>query len=480
MANKLDLARGNVGAQQSPTQRPSRPRPTTDLPPPKIFIAGPIRRRMVVTGLGEPLLEPRIYPSTHRQQGKGSPAALHRPEELPKAFLQPTYLNGENSKSTDDGSQAPQNLEEFVWIKDEIFTSNNGFPGQIKSCAACLEGKPSGIMLQAPCEDWYCHSCASKLFETAATDQAMFPAKFHSQEIPIASATSFLTQRIIKQYDLARQESTSFDRTYCAGASCGRFLPFSRLIECPDCGTTTCAGCKTRGHDGQCLAGDGTEEMGRLATQEGWRTCFNCNAVVEKTGGCNHMTCRCGSQFCYICGNIWKTCECRVSDRLAARGVAPPEPALGWDREQDPFLNMLNFENMHAANVQLFAINNEVIAVRGRVETLRRRFREQLASSENISATIRNQIAVRERMYTRHRREDEERRAREEEWRAREEEFQQRHIQHAAELEEEELKMKRREERLEQREIKLADRMENVRQREEEIRANDDQGPKTI
>jgi hypothetical protein len=30
--------------------------------------------------------------------------------------------------------------------------------------------------------------------------------------------------------------------------------------------------------------------------------CDNCETVVERTGGCSHMTCACGYQFCYICG----------------------------------------------------------------------------------------------------------------------------------------------------------------------------------
>ena len=28
--------------------------------------------------------------------------------------------------------------------------------------------------------------------------------------------------------------------------------------------------------------------------------------MIERSQGCNHMTCRCGHQFCYICGKDWK------------------------------------------------------------------------------------------------------------------------------------------------------------------------------
>lgn len=36
-----------------------------------------------------------------------------------------------------------------------------------------------------------------------------------------------------------------------------------------------------------------------------YRQCSNCKFVVERTEGCNHMTCRCKHQFCYICGGDW-------------------------------------------------------------------------------------------------------------------------------------------------------------------------------
>lgn len=50
--------------------------------------------------------------------------------------------------------------------------------------------------------------------------------------------------------------------------------------------------------------------------EQGWRACFKCNAVVERSTGCNHMTCRCSAQFCYHCGSRWRTCECRLFEGL--------------------------------------------------------------------------------------------------------------------------------------------------------------------
>lgn len=55
-----------------------------------------------------------------------------------------------------------------------------------------------------------------------------------------------------------------------------------------------------------------------------FRRCGKCRFVVEKNQGCNHMTCRCGHQFCYSCGGLWSN-----SHQCPAQPVIlPPQPVL--------------------------------------------------------------------------------------------------------------------------------------------------------
>ena len=55
------------------------------------------------------------------------------------------------------------------------------------------------------------------------------------------------------------------------------------------------------GHEGDC------DDNGIYFLEENFhfRQCEMCRFVVERREGCNHMTCRCGYQFCYICGIKW-------------------------------------------------------------------------------------------------------------------------------------------------------------------------------
>jgi hypothetical protein len=52
----------------------------------------------------------------------------------------------------------------------------------------------------------------------------------------------------------------------------------------------------------------------RLSQLQRWKACPGCKHMVERTSGCNRMTCRCGAQFCYHCGNAYskagRCCTC--------------------------------------------------------------------------------------------------------------------------------------------------------------------------
>jgi hypothetical protein len=53
------------------------------------------------------------------------------------------------------------------------------------------------------------------------------------------------------------------------------------------------------------------DEVTKFCRKMKWMRCFDCGHVIEKKAGCNHITCFCGSQFCYLCGSTWGTCKCQ-------------------------------------------------------------------------------------------------------------------------------------------------------------------------
>ena len=53
------------------------------------------------------------------------------------------------------------------------------------------------------------------------------------------------------------------------------------------------------------------EQLEQWAQQAGAKRCTRCKFFVQKNQGCDHMTCRCGYEFCYRCGGKYRECECK-------------------------------------------------------------------------------------------------------------------------------------------------------------------------
>ncbi|KAK6003349.1 hypothetical protein QM012_001194 [Aureobasidium pullulans] len=157
--------------------------------------------------------------------------------------------------------------------------------------------------------------------------------------MPVETVEHLLRENLIPMVKAreAEMSTPASDRTYCAG--CAKFIPRDRIYEkrgiCPDCWTSTCTECKEKGHVGDCeskLQKD-IRDLEALAEKKGWKKCSKCLMLVEHNTGCNHMTCRCKNQFCYLCVREWKKCDCPFMDlgllltREEQRGAAP----LGLD-----------------------------------------------------------------------------------------------------------------------------------------------------
>jgi hypothetical protein len=68
-----------------------------------------------------------------------------------------------------------------------------------------------------------------------------------------------------------------------------------------------------------------------FATNFQYQICARCGNGVEKNGGCNHMTCRCNYQWCWICHNQWGTTRCthnRCNPLPIAREIPAANPLI--------------------------------------------------------------------------------------------------------------------------------------------------------
>ncbi|KAF2122643.1 hypothetical protein BDV96DRAFT_481623, partial [Lophiotrema nucula] len=141
------------------------------------------------------------------------------------------------------------------------------------------------------------------------------------QSVPITLITTLVTSDFTARYELLILERTTPNPTYCANSECGAFIPPTNYhgpdsARCQQCREDTCRHCRTRAHTGRgCTADQATEQVRALATVLGWKPCPRCATMVERRDGCLHMSCRCGTEFCYRCGGYWENCRSRCEGR---------------------------------------------------------------------------------------------------------------------------------------------------------------------
>jgi len=133
------------------------------------------------------------------------------------------------------------------------------------------------------------------------------------------------------------------DKGWCPNADCDTVVDFGRFAAegatptCPKCAQTLCPSCRQAAHAGDCVSNVGAANL-KLANDRKFQCCPRCFAVVEKAEACDHMSCKCGARFCYVCGALGHNCPTTCTkarhfnggaattlDAAPSPSVAPPE-----------------------------------------------------------------------------------------------------------------------------------------------------------
>lgn len=157
------------------------------------------------------------------------------------------------------------------------------------------------------------------------------------------------------------------DRIYCSQPECSLFIPPGDVpagegaARCAS-GHATCTICRGPQHEGldACPLDRELLRTNELAEEEGWQRCHGCRAFVEHREACQHMTCRCGAEFCYVCGARWRTCACTMEQLEALKERAGERRRERLDREareeaavQEAIRLVAEFEREEALKAEL-------------------------------------------------------------------------------------------------------------------------------
>ncbi|OAY68956.1 putative E3 ubiquitin-protein ligase [Ananas comosus] len=179
--------------------------------------------------------------------------------------------------------------------KDEPSSSS---ASQSVFCKICMEtAQAAEIFRNNNCDHAFCHSCLSRYIDVKVQEKCVLTAAVKCPEIGCEGALEpelfkhKLPQAVLVRWADALCELTlpTSRRLFCAqckvawhyGTSCGEFRKLEEGIE------------REREEDLLLL---------KVAKDKNWKRCPSCKYFVEKTGGCLHITCKCGFHFCYGCG----------------------------------------------------------------------------------------------------------------------------------------------------------------------------------
>ncbi|POR37265.1 Uncharacterized protein TPAR_02531 [Tolypocladium paradoxum] len=218
-----------------------------------------------------------------------------------------------------DGAEVDTYGESSTWAATrDPARGADGEKIETEACISCGDEHLSSSLAKAPCSHNYCSECINSLFKSASVDESLFPPRCCSMPIPVDDNLELLSTENVGVFRAKQIEFSTADRTYCHHPGCSTFVPpqFIKgdLATCVKCSAKTCVTCKGAQHEADNCPKDSTlQEVLRVAKENGWQQCKSCSRLVELSSGCYHMThpaCLCRAQFCYLCGERWKTCRC--------------------------------------------------------------------------------------------------------------------------------------------------------------------------
>ncbi|KAK0620337.1 hypothetical protein B0T14DRAFT_431347, partial [Immersiella caudata] len=189
------------------------------------------------------------------------------------------------------------------------------------SCVVCMDDdKAAHETVKLKCGHHMCNRCLKRNFTLSLTDpQHMPPRCCTADHIPLEHVERLFDGDFKRRWNRKFAEYSTRNRLYCPTPHCGEWIRPENIRrdagfhhgKCSRCKTKVCCACNGRWHYPRACPRDvETDRFLEQARQEGWQRCHRCNAVVELKEGCNHMTCRCGGEFCMACGSKWKSCDC--------------------------------------------------------------------------------------------------------------------------------------------------------------------------
>ncbi|EDR14433.1 uncharacterized protein LACBIDRAFT_304976 [Laccaria bicolor S238N-H82] len=256
------------------------------------------------------------------------------------------------------------------------------------------------------CGHTYCTTCL-RHYLTSAPDTKKFPLVCMGNEatcdtpISIPIIKKFLTEQrfnnLIEVAFLSYLDQHPQEFGYCTTPDCSQIYQSNStktVLQCPSCFSTICPSCHVEAHKGMTCDERKLHEQERLtkewAATNGVKKCPTCSGWLEKTEGCNHMSCKCGAHICWRCMGVF-TAE-TIYDHMRREHEGIYDVAPQWANQPGP-------NNVHALVVD----DRFVAAQEAELERLELRRAQRLATPrERVEEAVRENLRRRRQEMERH------------------------------------------------------------------------------
>lgn len=187
-------------------------------------------------------------------------------------------------------------------------------PCDTDTCSVCWCEAEEPVV--TTCGHQYCFDCFDRLAHCDASSMARVQCKgahdtckkivsLHDLHMHLSSsAFETVLKESLKKY----LETHPLDFRHCTTPECTQIyrVASSGVHNCTECLAVTCKVCN-EAHAGMTCGehrdfnSEEQQEFRKAKWQLGAKDCPRCGAVIEKTDGCNHIACRCGSHICWCC-----------------------------------------------------------------------------------------------------------------------------------------------------------------------------------
>lgn len=213
------------------------------------------------------------------------------------------------------------------------------------TCGICWEDMAKEDAWCLPCGHTFCTECWKN-------QVAVHIARGHHQvpcqeegcrcKIPPTSVKELCGTDVynnLMRFLMDQQISLADTLTNCPNPPCAKPIDvlttsICNVLKCTHCCHEFCTECKEVSHaPASCSekqrweTSTGDDVMKQRLFGPNVKTCPNCKSIIEKNGGCNHMTCfKCRHEFCWMCMVTWSS---HAKDFYNCKTYRP---------ENDPFL----------------------------------------------------------------------------------------------------------------------------------------------